>query len=880
MRRCLLKWKSVIAPVLLLILIAVSCVFFMGCSKFLKLDKVTLVDYDGEKIIWNSVDNATSYVVYINGETYQEVKDTAVAYDAGGKSFKVSFVSKWTKGETAVSEEKSESSEMSDKIDKMKDKLNYKDSDRSEEFSFLYLNPVQNLKLQDGVLHWDAVEHATGYQLKINGVVKPEIIKETYYDVVSVGASESIFVKPVAEAEGIVKYYSDYSNEIIANVVMAPVLRFDHTSLSAIWDGVQTADGYKVLLKKDGSVIGTYTLGKTTTAFQYNYQDAGVYQLFVQTMVAADSNLSNSKFSTPLEIVRLSNPSHIRTEQASETTVNITFEDVKLAQGFEVKVNGVVAKLTQRNSFEYSFPISSLEQNQNITIVSQGNGDKILDANEQAYFELTSLAQPTNLHASEDKLKWNGVNKASGYVVILDGNEYIAETNEFKLPDLTAGSHLIKVRARGNGSNIIDSIPTSDLRLHKLEAPKNLKVSNGWLTWDSVLNVENYEIYIDEYVYSSEIASFLIDVNDLSRDSVIKVVATGNGKEVIDSSFSESIVVHRLSSPVNLKTDNDNIMWNAVDGASGYKLMINSREYAGITTTSFSWGTIPEGEKRIKIMAIGNGQTFFESEFSPEIVVEKLSAPVIGKGETYYQWSRISLAFQYELFEDGSTWRVSSDVNTYRPNYASAGKKVLKVRAVGNGNTTVTSEWASITHEVVIASGLPAQGAFFVEKRERDFLIHIKQPLHGATYLYNIDGKDFPSQESSYAYTRVLGGKFTVKIALKGDGFNTINSSYCESQSYSILNQPNDVALIYNQQDLYTLKWEHVSGAMRYRLQYRIYYEDNTIFEQPAIETTSTSIVMDLANVTKVQVWITTIGDNHTIFSSATKEAFLVPLGG
>lgn len=839
----------------LLVAAAAAALLFAGCSKKAALDTVSGADYDGTTISWSSVPNARSYTVLINGQEYREVEGTSVAYDAAQTSFTVAFIANG-------------------------DGEEYENSETSAEFSFRYLQPVQNIKLVDGILHWDPVENATGYKLMINGVEQSEVLTENSYSGLTPGSSESVYVKAVAEGEGVVKYFSEYSNETIANVTIAPVLKFDNASLRVYWDAVDTASGYKVSVQKDGQTIETRTLGMGETSYSYSYQQAGTYAVRVQTLVAAGSSLNDSKYSDPMEIVRLSNPKQITTEQASDTTVNVMFEDVPKAQNFEVRVNGVVENLTQRNSFEYRFPASSTEQNHTITIVSRGDGNTVLDALEAEQFTLTKLGQPTNLAASGEKLMWNRVNKASGYVVTIDGEEYIAETNEMDLPELSAGSHQIRVRARGNGSNVIDSSLTETYTVQKLSAPDNLRISENILTWNAVQGAENYIVYIDDQVRNSSAASFQIDGADVAADSLIKVMAVGNGAEVLDSNFSASLVVHRLSAPGNFTTDNENLKWNAVPGASGYTLRVNSRVYTGITTTSFSWSNLTAGEKRISIMAVGDGETFFDSGYTAEIVVEKLETPVLTVGATGYEWNAVAGAFEFELAEGSTRWFEDGSARRYEPNYTTAGNKVFMIRAVGDGSSTVSSQWAEIQHSVTAEEGLPHDDAFAVKQEGNAFVIQVKSPIDGATYLYNIDGKDYESQESSYSYTRNTAGTFTVRIAVKGDGFNTVSSDYCASQSYTVLGEPGSISISYIEDDFYLIRWDNVSGAMNYKIEYTVHYNDGSVSDEITFTQTQTSFEFDASKgVQKIEIRVTAIGNGNTTFDSGAKEETLLPLG-
>jgi hypothetical protein len=81
------------------------------------------------------------------------------------------------------------------------------ESEESEVVSYVYLETVQDLKIEQGKLVWSPIENANGYKLKIDQSVST--VTDTVYNITP-GESHTYQVQPiVADVEG-THYFSSY----------------------------------------------------------------------------------------------------------------------------------------------------------------------------------------------------------------------------------------------------------------------------------------------------------------------------------------------------------------------------------------------------------------------------------------------------------------------------------------------------------------------------------------------------------------------------------------------------------------------------------------------------------------------------------------------
>lgn len=74
----------------------------------------------------------------------------------------------------------------------------------------------------------------------------------------------------------------------------------------------------------------------------------------------------------------------------------------------------------------------------------------------------------------------------------------------------------------------------------KLTTPQNLRINNNVLEWDSVENASGYVVKADGTDYQAQTNSYLLDSLPKTKDYTFSVKAVGDGKDYLDSDWSQN----------------------------------------------------------------------------------------------------------------------------------------------------------------------------------------------------------------------------------------------------------------------------------------------------------------------------------------------------
>ena len=155
-----------------------------------KLDTPSILNRNGNIINWSTVENASKYLIDINGETFES---TTTSFD-----FSVVEASVYTIKVKAVSNSKL-----------------FEDSDFSSPFNYVDVSglvqldvPVIKSPIEQGILTWEKVLNATGYHVSINDVIYET--NETSYDLSNI-ILDNYQIKVKAIGDAVTYRDSEYS---------------------------------------------------------------------------------------------------------------------------------------------------------------------------------------------------------------------------------------------------------------------------------------------------------------------------------------------------------------------------------------------------------------------------------------------------------------------------------------------------------------------------------------------------------------------------------------------------------------------------------------------------------------------------------------------
>lgn len=824
-------------------LLCVSCVDTIGSSAK-ALSDVSDIQYSAvdSKIMWNSVDEAGSYEISINGGEVQTVAGTSYTYEANEQNFNVSLV--------AVPSD-TENHTKSTKVEK----------------TFTFLAKVNNINMSEGKLTWDPVPNANAYDVYLNGDWAGSVDGVCFYELTP-NVSYLATILPKNDGNESSGYYGVKSNTFTGMVVAKPTLKFENKTTMIYWDAVDQAGGYKLLLSLNGKPLTSATFGSSTTSYVNSFVDAGVYTIQLQTI--SDKTRTDQYDSTfaEMEITRLPEVGAVQTSYPTteaNNTIFLSFDDIPGATGYEVREGNVTLKQQSKTTFEYTFNRSVDEVNTDLVIHTKGDGMRVLDSYTGKSVTLTKLAMPQDIQVNNGLIVWDAVNKCDGYRVLIDGVEYYANANQLEVPTLQPGAHKVSIAALGNNEMIVSSDFSNEMQIIKLQEPQNLRIQDNVLYWENVQYCESYQVQIDDLVQVVGTNSFAIDESYIGQNTTIKVRAISNGVNIITSNYSATKPLFRLSAPTNFKTTNDYISWAAVPNVDHYEVYFNNI-IKSVKGESYSWEEFEAKEYIVRVVAVGDGSTYFTSTDSIALNIRKLAAPIVNIGDKEFVWSKVQLAKQYEILDQEEV-HTTTELK-YKPTYTTMGEKKLQFRSLGDCIETVASSWTEITHTVEQES-LP--GSFTVTRNGSEFTATIDTPQSGKTYLFNMSGtvKEGATSQSVVVST---AGSFTVSVAVKGDGFYTIDSTYSNSRKYTILSQVSSSTIKLNLEEdqYYTLTWDGVTNAAGYILKIQKTRADGTVEEEIVRNKTAsqTSHGIDMTGYSSVKVTIIVKGNQVDTFDS------------
>ena len=282
--------------------------------------------------------------------------------------------------------------------------------------------------------------------------------------------------------------------------------------------------------------------------------------------------------------------------------------------------------------------------------------------------EFYKLQKPENIRVAQRvtynsvNLSWDNVAHANGYRVYLnDVLQGISVYNEYRINNLTVGTHLVKVQALDT-NGVAMSSDISDIfefEIDVLETPIiNLNSSGDGLSWynyDTSINKPTgyvvEDLFTGEWIYLNTVSTlnYLLDT-DASKMSPgvhtfrVKAIVLENGVEssVWSSSWSNTIeiAIDTLDTPqieweVYLYEQTSNIIWDAIPNASYYNIYVDDVKVNvnPVTTNRYEgledlFGNTP-GYYKVQVRAMSVSVIHEDSPNSNSIfyVVTKLDAP-------------------------------------------------------------------------------------------------------------------------------------------------------------------------------------------------------------------------------------------------------------
>ena len=862
----------------------------------------TKISYDGESLSW--MGNAVDYEVKINGQA-QVVSGTKFRYDSENKDFTV-------------------------EIKALGDHVTSFDSAVKED-SFHYLQPATGLIVENGSLHWDKVDNAEGYQIKINNVVQNQTVNVTEYDSLTAGTSLAVQVKPYNNSGN---YFSSWSEEKIVYILPAPTVSWNSdleldgdANNNFVWNAVSGAVGYSVELEKDG-IVNRTDYPSVQMAFGYAYIQMGVYKVRVKAIAEAGSDYYDSKYSKDIVVERLAAPqasgnNYITSDPSSLASgFTVNYSAVSGATGYQLYKDGALMEgklstVLAISDNDVADDAISAQQEYNYTVRSMG-GVKNVSGSTYVFlpcltesalsFKITVQAMPTNLTMQGFNAQWSAVSGNNGYAVKHSGTVLSAASTNIDLSTLKAGSYDVSVCARGNGGSTLASNYTAPISVNRLNAPTNIRISygtgEGQLGFDNVANAKSYQVYLDQseqalpenafdnmyqYIRESGTVLHMISVANYFNDLGTVYYMTSEA-----SPTQQFIRLAAPTFPDGMFSNSVELVWNA----SGN---INTAEYTptyevyesdvmqtgGVQNgTRFNIQYLGGGKSyTFRIKAVGNDSKYLDSALSVAVTVYKLNTPTltIDKVNKAYTWTGVTNASSYVLEIDGV--RVNNDIHvsgstySYVPHYTTIGNHTVKLYAVGDGYNNINSN--NFTYTQVVKACLAPEISYgysheqFVNGGTIDVTI-TKASDNANGYLYEIAGESITSSASQESKAIENTGSYVIRVKALGGLFDADDVYYIDSQfagggsGYSITLLAPPTASSFSLNSDGAVKWATITGASGY--DYQISFDGGEYESVKHTGTASLDPIENFKNYKSIKIRVRTSGNGTSTISSAWVE--------
>lgn len=633
-------------------------------------DRIT---YDGEKIKWNAISSAVNYRVWIDEGDMGTTTTNEFTYDAKAKSFNVKVL--------ALGNAERKIYNASEKADR----------------NFLYLAPATNFSMNEGVLTWDAVKDAEGYEIKIlnKGTQK---VQTNSFSGFTPGESTTLQIKAYSNDN---TYFAGWTEEMTYLVLKAPVLQWADKDLSGsyqepvIWDQVANAKGYEARIDGPNGYEHTANLGVDGVSFGSDFLTAGTYTVKVKSL-ADKNNACNSNWSDPITVVRLAAPELDAgapiTSDPNDVTkgFTVTFNLVPSATDYRLYKNGVESKLSGGKLQITDYMNSTSTEGDEASFVLQSVGSSfntrekkvVLDSlydNDKA-FKISVLATPSVAAEPISGMTYSfgKVQGTSKYTVKIGGEYNPIDDGDdgYDLSGLSGGhNYTVSVNARGDGARTLSSKYSSEINVSRLAAPTNVQINTenggaGNLYFDHVDDASGYEYTINGTKHSIEKDQTDNIANEITQNTTLFMVSLGgyykNNNYYMDSPQSETYSFTKLQTPTispNNALKGTKLIWTKISSYGNFSptyRIVNSRGNVVADTDDGSYDLdsklVGGGTETYFIYAIGNGTKYINSDKPVAgLTITRLEMPdvQIDLDEKAYSWERITQAIEYQIYIDG-----------------------------------------------------------------------------------------------------------------------------------------------------------------------------------------------------------------------------------
>ena len=652
------------------------------------LTSPTNVRLEGDTLRWDAVEYAKSYKIYINNILYIETSELQIDLsdiDISG-DHNITVVAS-----------------ASGYID------SYSSTDK---VVYIVLEDV-NLIIQGNQIYWDAINHATSYEIYMDNGSTPVAIvdatDQTNYsytiDVTDFGTTHNIYV--------VAKFgdKTSTSNKVSITKLSQPSISISNNIIS--WKAITSANAYELYV--DNKLVATLTQSSNISNLTHNISsyitEVGTHSIYIKAIRLSiiTSNTVSYIASEASNIASVTTQASLDTPSLAISGKTLSWGAIAHASSYEIYVGNSTSPI--KTTTATTCDLSSLTGlNGFVTIYIRALSSNVLYRTSKASNSVDYCAIDTfNLTINVDKLSWESVSGATGYDIYINNSSLIASvdgnTTTYTLTEDTVYYEKIWVVAKYNSISVKSNDNVSYITIGNT----SIQLDGSIITWGSTTHAKTYEIYINgtlstiiddvdgQINYSYDLET-IISTNGTynvyiicSNDEAVSVITSKTNTVVYKRN-----VIKQLATP-NITISGSIISWGAITGATSYCLYNNSNDIL-ITSTSdvtFDLSTLKltAGDYNIYIKALSTDTNYSTSNKSNVVAYTVEPAPELAQvsvnmhwDTAEISWEKVSGATNYKIYIDNS-YKISTTDTYYNINSLVNDYSVHSINIVATDST-------------------------------------------------------------------------------------------------------------------------------------------------------------------------------------------------
>ncbi len=459
-------------------------------------------------------------------------------------------------------------------------------------------------------------------------------------------------------------------------------------SITASWDSISNAVEYSAFMYAEKGGVIYYEKNLTVTSYtsRPNLEANMIYKLVVVAYGPSTSLTSDgARILIPSDFynnIPLDIPQNI-TAAASPVSVDISFDKVVRASGYDILLNGTIYSITS-NLGRITKTISGLTPKTRYSYaVRAKNYYRTGEYSAEQTFTTPAVspAAPTGITKSVTQnsvtISWNPVQTATMYDIVFNGTKYTIGATSRTFTGLYPGtSYPFKIRGVNSDA---DGIYT-----HEMTATTAPQVPTGisavstdttlTISWNAMQGATSYFVYFRDQeiaVPGTDTSTTFTNLTPNTPYTYKVCASSADGRSPYSSEMTTKTTPPGPSMPeeaTQTSTENSvTLNWNAVNGADSYDVIFDGQTYHVTRNTITINSLAPNTSYTYRVRANNaNGS----SEYGPAKTVKTApTAPAAPnesatKNSITISWSAVPGAVSYDILFNGTTYRVTGTSRT------------------------------------------------------------------------------------------------------------------------------------------------------------------------------------------------------------------------